>query len=70
MPIYTFRCRKHGEINITLGMEEERPTQCPECGEPITRVFHAQNVVYRAGGFQATDKRLEPKEDDYDAYDV
>jgi len=69
MPPYTFRCRNHGEIVINLGMEEERPTQCPQCQEPIKRVFHVQNIVYRAGGFNTTDKRLDPKEDDYDAYD-
>lgn len=64
MPYYTFRCRKHGEIEIELRMEEERPTSCPECGEPITRVFHTQHIVFRAGGFQATDSRLAPTEDE------
>lgn len=64
MPLYTFKCDRHGEIDIELGMMEERPKYCPNCGRPVKRVFHTQNIVYRAGGFQATDKRLEPTEDD------
>lgn len=47
-----------------LAMDEPRPTNCEECGEPLERVFDAQAIIYRAGGFTATDKRLEPTEDD------
>jgi len=36
------------------------------CGGDLARIFDVQNVVYRAGGFQTTDKRLEKKESDDD----
>jgi putative FmdB family regulatory protein len=64
MPLYTFKCDRHGEFDLELRMMDERPKACPNCGRPIKRVFHAQNIVYRAGGFRVTDKRLEPTEDD------
>lgn len=78
MPTYTFRCRKHGIYEFNLGMNDERPTKCMEvktvpsggdvgtqiCGRPLERIFDAPGVIYRAGGFQSTDQRLEPTEDD------
>jgi len=64
MPIYTFECDRHGRFELELGMMDERPRHCPNCGKPIKRIFDVQNIVYRAGGFQTTDARLEPTEDD------
>jgi putative FmdB family regulatory protein len=61
MPIYTFRCRKcDHKFNITLGFHKPKPEKCPKCEEKdLIRIFHSPNVIYRSGGFQTTDKRLE-----------
>ena len=78
MPTYTFRCRKHGIYEFNIGMDDPRPTKCMEvktvkaggdygteiCGRPLERVFDVPATIYRAGGFQATDNRLEPTEDE------
>lgn len=36
------------------------------CNGELARIFGIPNVVYRAGGFQTTDKRLDKKEGDDD----
>lgn len=67
MPTYSFKCSECTVVHhVILGMDEERPTRCPECNGELIRLFTMPNVVYRAGGFQTTDARLEPTADDYD----
>ncbi len=66
MPVYSFRCRKCGEVvSVEHRMSEPHPTVHAGCGGALGRIFDSQKqVIFHAGGFYATDKRLDPKESD------
>lgn len=53
---YLIGSKENGDLHIVTKV----------CGGPLIRVWSMPHVIYRAGGFQTTDKRLEPKESDYD----
>ena len=59
MPKYDFKCQECGTIEITKGMLEEDPTNCPDCGNPISRVWggNAVGVSFKGKGFYSTDNR-------------
>ena len=66
MPIYTFTCTDCLEIlEVEHGFDEPHPDRC-ECGGHLLRNFTMPIVVYRAGGFQTTDMRLERDTTDID----
>ena len=60
------KCEKVYNIvkGLINGPTEEWDFQGQVCNGPLVRVFDAPSVIYRAGGFNTTDKRLEPKESD------
>jgi putative FmdB family regulatory protein len=66
MAIYTFKCTKCLLVfEVQHGFDEPHPERC-ECGGELLRVFNMPNIVYRAGGFQTTDARLERDTTDID----
>lgn len=53
MPIYEYEptgqacdyCR--GGFEVIQGFDEDHLTACPECGQPVTRIISAPNVIGR-----------------------
>lgn len=46
MPFYDFDCKGCGKkFQYKLGMNEERPTECKECGGELTRDFSGIGVI-------------------------
>lgn len=43
IPKYDFKCPKCGNKEYYLGINEERPTNCEDCGSEITRDYSAMN---------------------------
>ena len=39
MPIYAFKCEKHGEFEVFQGMNDSHTAKCG-CGKKATRVFY------------------------------
>ncbi len=62
MPIYTFRCRKCGEIiEAEHSMQESHPQVHAGCGGCLSRIYDSQrHPIYRGAGFYTTEKRLDP----------
>ena len=45
MPIYTFACAKHGEMDILRSFAEcGNPAQCPTCSKTMERVVTVPNL--------------------------
>ncbi len=68
MPVYEYRCKRCGvEFDRIQGMDEEKVSDCPECGAPAKRIFSSRvAVVYKGWGFNHTDNLLpgdRPKRD-------
>ena len=51
MPLYDYKCKACEERHeIIHGMDDERPTTCPSCGEEaLVRVLHAPPVQFGPG---------------------
>lgn len=65
MATYQFQCIACMEyIEVEHDFDEPHPETHEECGGMLNRVFIMPNIIYRSGGFQTTDKRLEKGEDD------
>jgi putative FmdB family regulatory protein len=55
MPIYEYRCRNGHQFEVSQSMTEDPVSACPECGEPVERVFHPVAVHFKGSGFYTTD---------------
>jgi putative FmdB family regulatory protein len=61
MPSYDYQCQENDHIytetrSIT---EEQKVTECPECGADLKRIFEATPTVFRAPGFYANERKRE-----------
>lgn len=71
MPIYDFRCPEcRHEWSIKLSIEDEHPTDCPQCEHhPIKQIL--QSVAMRtATGFQAMERLEECAKKDRRLVDI
>jgi putative FmdB family regulatory protein len=55
MPIYEYRCENGHLFEVMQKITEEAVTECPECGAPVSRVFHPVAVHFKGSGFYNTD---------------
>ena len=55
MPTYEYRCRNGHQFEVFRAISDEPVTACPECGEPVERVFHPVAVHFKGSGFYTTD---------------
>jgi putative FmdB family regulatory protein len=56
MPVYEYRCKTCGRTHeIEHGFHDERPSRCPACGGPLSRVFAPVGIVFKGSGFHKTD---------------
>lgn len=71
MPTYLYKCRRHGEVEITKPMERAGQEECcPRwitskddawvCGRPLTRVWSVPSLIVRPWGYH-----LDPHHPDY-----
>jgi putative FmdB family regulatory protein len=55
MPIYTYACEKCEDIKeISKGMSDSDPKECPDCGKTIKRVFNVGGIQFKGKGFYST----------------
>ena len=58
MPVYTYRCESCGlQFDHTQKFSDPPLTECPECGEPVRKVYQPVGIVFKGSGFYATDHR-------------
>ena len=52
-PVYTFKCREHGEHDVPgkLGAPPPTVVSCPVCFERCYRVYRAPGVQYVGNGW-------------------
>lgn len=55
MPTYVYSCDKcEDNKEIVKGMSDPDPTQCPDCGSEIKKVFNAVGIQFKGKGFYKT----------------
>lgn len=58
MPSYDYTCpNEHPYTEVRSVHEDQKVTECPECGEKLIRVFESTPVVFKAGGFYAKERK-------------
>ena len=59
MPTYEYQCKSCKAVyELRQGFDAETTHKCEECGKGIAkRVLHAPPVVFKGGGWYATDSR-------------
>lgn len=56
MPLYTFKCEKHGHRDFWLDVaDRNRKIQCGACDRTLTRTFEMPAVKLKGTGFYTTD---------------
>ena len=63
---YWFRCRKCNKrvpVISKMGVSPTMPGKC-ECGGDYGRMWFFPGVIYKSIGFDSTDKRFDPTEDE------
>jgi putative FmdB family regulatory protein len=58
MPTYTYACNSCGNrFDIFQKFSDEPVRDCPDCGEPVRKVFHASGIVFKGSGWYINDSR-------------
>jgi putative FmdB family regulatory protein len=57
MPTYEYRCEAGHTYEKREGFDAPARQKCPTCRKPAARVLFAPPVVFKGGGFYATDSR-------------
>lgn len=59
MPTYEYVCKSCGESLEVYQSFSDKPLKKHkgECGGELKKVFHARGIVFKGGGFYATDNR-------------
>ena len=57
MPFYEYRCAQEHVFDARQGFNDEPIAVCPKCGSPAQRVIQPVGVVFKGGGWYATDSR-------------
>ena len=58
MPTYEYVCKTCGEsIEIFQSFSDKPLKKHKECGGDLQKVFHARGIVFKGGGFYATDSK-------------
>ena len=60
MPSYDYKCsNKHTYTETRSIKEDQKVTECPECGEELNRVFSPIPTTFRPGGAYAAERKRE-----------
>lgn len=58
MPTYEYACKRCGETLEVFQSFADKPLRKHKgCGGELKKVFHARGIVFKGGGFYATDSR-------------
>jgi putative FmdB family regulatory protein len=58
MPTYEYLCKNCGEtIEVFQSFSDKPLKKHKECGGQLQKVFHARGIVFKGGGFYATDSK-------------
>lgn len=58
MPTYEYVCKKCGDNFEVFQSFSDKPLKThKQCGGDLQKVFHARGIVFKGGGFYATDSR-------------
>jgi putative FmdB family regulatory protein len=58
MPTYEYVCKNCGEsIEVFQSFADKPLKKHKECGGDLQKVFHARGIVFKGGGFYATDSK-------------
>ena len=58
MPTYEYVCKSCGETMDVYQSFSDKPLKKHKgCGGELKKVFHARGIVFKGGGFYATDSR-------------
>lgn len=58
MPTYEYVCKSCGEtIEVFQSFSDKPLKKHKECGGALQKVFHARGIVFKGGGFYATDSK-------------
>lgn len=61
MPTYEYACKNCGEtIEVFQSFSDKPLKKHKECGGALQKVFHARGIVFKGGGFYATDGKPSP----------
>ncbi len=62
MPTYEYVCKNCGEtIEVFQSFSDKPLKKHKECGGALQKVFHARGIVFKGGGFYATDSKPSAK---------
>jgi len=63
MPTYEYVCKNCGEtLEVFQSFSDKPLKKHKECGGQLQKVFHARGIVFKGGGFYATDSKPSSKE--------
>lgn len=58
MPTYEYVCKNCGEtIEVFQSFSDKPLKKHKQCGGQLQKVFHARGIVFKGGGFYATDSK-------------
>ena len=58
MPTYEYVCKKCGDnFEVFQSFSDKPLRKHRDCGGDLQKVFHARGIVFKGGGFYATDSR-------------
>lgn len=58
MPTYEYVCKNCGEtLEVFQSFSDKPLKKHKECGGELKKVFHARGIVFKGGGFYATDSK-------------
>lgn len=58
MPTYEYVCKNCGEnFEVFQSFSDKPLKKHKECGGALQKVFHARGIVFKGGGFYATDSK-------------
>ena len=62
MPTYEYCCIACGyDFEALQRFEDEPLTICPQCGNPLRKVFNSVGIVFKGSGFYSTDNHTSAK---------
>lgn len=68
MPTYEYVCKNCGEnLEVFQSFSDKPLKKHKECGGDLQKVFHARGIVFKGGGFYATDSKPAAKSSDSDS---
>lgn len=58
MPTYEYVCKNCGEtLEVFQSFSDKPLKKHADCGGQLQKVFHARGIVFKGGGFYATDSK-------------